>query len=154
VFLLQCARNRLETPYCICMCLHSVPRLLICDSALLPQAPDGRRMTNADYINDTSKKARVTVTGRINTVSVFFPVVIAGRSSGFRGGECTGGASLPHNIDSKCSGQPCEGARVFPPRNFTHKEVAFNAMPMIATSYSHLALTITSGIGCTTGLVR
>lgn len=51
------------------MCLHSVPGVLTCDTALLPQAPDGRRMTNADYINDTSKKARVTVTGRINTVS-------------------------------------------------------------------------------------
>lgn len=34
----------------------------------LLQAPDGRKMTNADYINDSSKSARVTVTGRINTV--------------------------------------------------------------------------------------
>jgi hypothetical protein len=33
------------------------------------QAPDGRRMTNMDYINDTCKQARVAVTGRINGVS-------------------------------------------------------------------------------------
>jgi hypothetical protein len=46
-----------------------LPLLLLLLLLLLLQAPDGRRMTNADYINDNSKTARVTVTGQINAVS-------------------------------------------------------------------------------------
>lgn len=67
-----------HTPVCLVVVAASCQQFVLCESIqkpdmllllLLLQAPDGRRMTNADYINDNSKTARVTVTGQINAVS-------------------------------------------------------------------------------------
>lgn len=38
-------------------------------AAVCMQAPDGRGLVNADYINEDSKRATVTVTGHINQVT-------------------------------------------------------------------------------------